>query len=348
VPDTYHVVLEAFNNYYSRDTGIPGRIVKELVVKPASGYPHPLPEEQFVQIPAGTYPFGALACPPEQQCGATDWDETLDDTLMVRITNAYHIDKYEVTNALYLKYLNSALGADTLITYDQDAGEVRSQIDGRILIVLDPAMTRLKVQFSDSTFWADDRYLQHPVTGVTWYGAGAYAAFYGLRLPTEAEWEIAARGGYIAPGPIYPWDPPGTIDPSHANYLHSGDPYEQGTATGQTNPVDGYNGLGMEGFPTLDAVSPSGTYGQAGNVAEWTKDWYSDLTYTELYRSYSASGSPPLDPQGPSKDSGATQRVLRGGSFVNWRWELRVTNRMATDPFTRTDWIGFRTAYIDF
>lgn len=348
VPDTYHVVLEAFNNYYSLETGIPGRITKELVVKPATGYPHPLPEQQFVQIPAGIYPFGALACPPGQQCGSTDSDETLDDTLMVRITNPYYIDKYEVTNALYLTYLNTAFRADTLITYDRDTREVRSQVDGRVLVVLDPAVTRLKYQLADSTFWADDRYLKHPATGVTWYGAVAYAAFYGLRLPTEAEWEVAARSGYIAPGPIFPWDPPGTIDASHANYRYSGDPYELGTVTGQTNPVDGYNGLGMEGFPTADAVSSFGTYGQAGNVAEWTKDWYSDLTYTELYRSYSASGSPPLDPQGPSKDSGATQKVLRGGSFVSWPWELRVTNRTAIEPFERADWIGFRTVYIDF
>jgi formylglycine-generating enzyme required for sulfatase activity len=349
VPDTYNVVLEAYNDYFSlQPGGRPGRIVKQLIVKPESGYPNPNPEEPFVQVPAGTYPLAALACPPGMTCGGTDEDETLDDTLFVRITNPYFIGKYEVTNKLYADYLTAALHADTLITYDRDTYEIRSLLNGRVLLIIDSELTRIKYQFSDSSFWADERYLRHPVTGVTWYGASAYAAYYGLRLPTEAEWEIAARGDLIKPGHIFPWQPPDTIAADYANYAYSEDPYEYAGMAGSATPVGAYNGGPMDGFATMDAVGPFGTYDQAGNAAEWVKDWYSDQAYSKLYTTFTTSGNPPLDPQGSATDTG-DGRVVRGGSSATYPSTLlRVTDRVAMAPYEKAPWLGFRTAYIEF
>lgn len=338
VPDTYQVVLEVFNDYFSLETGIPGRTTRELVVKPATGIPDPQEGEQFVEIAAGTYPFGALACPPGESCGSTDTDETLADTLYVRITNAYFISKYEVTNELFLNYLNGAFDDGSLISFDEVTGEVRSQVDGRLLLLLDEDLTRVKYRFVDSTFWVEESYLQHPMVGVTWYGASAYAAYYGLRLPSEAEWEVAARAGFIAPGHIYPWVPQQTIDGTLANYYNSGDPAESTSDPLQTMPVGSYS-----------AAGPFGTYDQAGNAAEWVKDWYSDQTYGGLYASFSSSGNrPPLDPQGPTREESSGQKVIRGGGYNQWPWDVRLTNRQAWAPGVPAGWVGFRTAYIEF
>ncbi|MBM3316402.1 MAG: SUMF1/EgtB/PvdO family nonheme iron enzyme [Candidatus Eisenbacteria bacterium] len=336
VPDTYRVVMEAFNDYFSLETGIPGRAVKLLVVKPASGIPDPQPEEPFVEIPAGIYPFGALAC-PTGPCG-TDARETLADTLLVRLSNPYFIGKYEVTNALYINFLNRAVEADTVISYDESTYEIRAKRTGRRLLTLEEGMTRVKYSFVDGRFWVEEAFRDHPITGVTWYGAAEYAAFYGLRLPTEVEWEIAARAGVIAPGILYPWDPPTTISGSYANYRNSGDPAEQTSDPIQTMPAGSY----------AIAASPFGTFDQAGNAAEWVKDWYSAATYQELYSRFLTSGNPPLDPQGPEREASTGEKIIRGGSFNNFPWDLRLTARRASLPGEQANWVGFRTAYIAF
>jgi len=348
VPDTYTVIMEAFNEYYSLETGVPGRTTKELVVKPESGIPDPPEAIEFIEIPAGTYPLGALECLPGEACGDTDEDETLADTLLIRLSNPYFIGKYEVTNEQYAVYLNSAFDADTLISYDRQSREVRSLESGKLLLVLDQALTRMKFQLVDSTFWVDEQYADHPVTGVSWYGASEFAGFYGLRLPTEAEWEVAARGNQLERGNFYPWTPATEVDAAYANYWNSGDPFEDAGSPRSTTPVGAYDGTAIEGtFATNDAVSPTGTYDQAGNVAEWVRDRYAANVYDALLAEYQA-GNPPLDPQGPSAGGTATQRVVRGGSFMNRNWDLRVTNRAAADPFRKADWLGFRVAYIEF
>jgi formylglycine-generating enzyme required for sulfatase activity len=211
--------------------------------------------------------------------------------------------------------------------------------------VIDGSLTRLKYQVVDSTFWVDETYEQHPVTGVTWYGATAYATFYGLRLPTEVEWEIAARGMLVRTGYFYPWTPADVIDGAHANYRESGDPFElEGTAM-STTPVGRYDGTSLDVFPTAPAEGPFGTFDQAGNVAEWVNDWYSKDTYAGLYASFSQFGVPPIDPQGPTT---GVARVLRGGSYNHLPWELRVTDRQEVEPYEKAAWIGFRTAYTVF
>ncbi len=341
VPDTYTVTLEAFNGYFSS----PGPMEKQLIVKPAWGNPRPPEGQELVRIVPGVYPFGGLRCPPGTVCENGDADEILTDTLLVRISNAYWIDKREVTNHFYAGFLNAAMAADTILTFDYPSGTVRSKVGGAVLMVLNQSVTRLKFQLIDSTFWVDEKYADHPVTGVTWHGAVAYASFYGLRLPTEAEWEVAARGSVVQAGRFYPWTPALSINGSLANYRLSGDPFEVTGVARSTTPAGAYDGLPMGGFPTSPAASTMGTYDQGGNVAEWVADRYSATTYAELYAVFSQFLRPPIDPQGPAV---GLMRIVRGGSFNDEPWDLRVTNRFSADPGEYASWLGFRTAYTEF
>jgi len=146
----------------------------------------------------------------------------------------------------------------------------------------------------------------HPIVRVTWDEAKAYCEWAGGRLPTEAEWEYAARGG--KDGLKYPWG--NEITPENANY--------RGSKWGGTSPVRSY------------PANAWGVYDVAGNVWQWVADWYD--------KDYYAS-SPSDDPHGPQ--SGAV-RVLRGGSFNYASWVLRAASRLRVVPGVRVDFIGFR------
>jgi formylglycine-generating enzyme required for sulfatase activity len=146
----------------------------------------------------------------------------------------------------------------------------------------------------------------HPIVDVTWDQAKAYCEWDAGRLPTEAEWEYAARGG--KDGLKYPWG--NDITPDNANY--SGSKWH-GTSPVHTYPPNAW-----------------GLYDMAGNVWEWVADWYD--------KDYYAS-SPADDPRGPQ--SGAL-RVLRGGSFVDVARFLRASGRFRVAPGGRSLNIGFR------
>ena len=105
----------------------------------------------------------------------------------------------------------------------------------------------------------DSSYIDHPMTGVSWYGANAFAENYKMRLPSVAEWEKVARG---ISGNIYPWG--NYDDGSRSNFIDSNDPWESGTT-----PVNHYKD--ENGY--FDSKSPFGAYDMAGNVWEWTTDY---------------------------------------------------------------------------
>ncbi|MHC4456071.1 MAG: formylglycine-generating enzyme family protein [Planctomycetota bacterium] len=273
------------------------------------------------------------------------------------LLDAFFMSRYEITNQQYCDYLNSAypgqLKVDSNIVYaasddpcdypycDTHGSDVDSQIDYNDVSETFSVRTKGEPPHDMN----DD-----PMVEVSWYGAAAYCNWrsaqegyqqlydpcdpnwpcdfskHGYRLPTEAEWEYAARGGEHNPYYRYPWGD--SIDGSMANYWSSGDPYETG-AYPWTTPVGYYDG--NQTPAGTDMANGYGLYDMAGNVWEWCNDWY-DSDYYNV-SSYD-------NPEGPASGLG---RVLRGGGWGHNANYCRVARRdYVTPPFGRFDSYGFR------
>jgi iron(II)-dependent oxidoreductase len=201
-----------------------------------------------------------------------------DDNRPHRVhVDSFYMDKYEVTNAQYLEFCKA---------------------------------TDRKLPF----FWGMEQFHSgpdfpnHPVVGLSWVDANAYAEWCGKRLPTEAEWEYAARGGLVSKG-----FPNGDeLDPKSANFTRS---ELGGTVPVGTFPENGY-----------------GLHDMAGNVAEWVADYYRFDYYQK---------GPQRNPKGPEKGK---FRVFRGGGFHSGAYCSRVSHRNAL-PHNWLDFnVGFRCA----
>jgi sulfatase modifying factor 1 len=163
---------------------------------------------------------------------------------------------------------------------------------------------------------------RHPVTQVAYEDAEAYAAWAGKALPTEAEWEYAARGGLD--GAVFPWGV--DLEPDGAHLMN----VWQGTFPSQNTLGDGYLGTAP-----VDAFPPNGfgLYNMTGNVWEWCADWYDPRYYAT---------SPAQDPTGPSAGS---HRVMRGGSYLchaSYCNRYRVGARSGNSPDSSVGNLGFR------
>lgn len=165
----------------------------------------------------------------------------------------------------------------------------------------------------------------HPVTHVSWHDAAAFADWAGGRLPTEAEWEFAGRGGLDQKR--YPWGDASPMDTYRCNIWRGAFPHENTAA-------DGYSGT-----CPVNAFKPNrfGLYNMVGNTWEWTADWFS--------RDYHALSGITRDPKGPPMGEG---RVLKGGSHLchkSYCARYQLSARSASSPDMTTGHIGFRVAF---
>jgi len=245
--------------------------------------------ENWVTIPAGEFLMGAQKDDPSRP--NYDREAYEEEAPVHRVSlDAYQIARYPVTVGEYLRFVEAEGYEDESLWTQQGFGK-----------------------WSTPEGWEEQ--LEHPtrpVVGVSWYEAAAYAAWMGCRLPTEAEWERAARG---PEGRRYPWgdDKP---DPLLLNYSES--------KINCPTPVGIYS----------RGTTPDGILDMAGNVWEWCSDWFAEYPKTGVKA-----------PKGPLSGSG---RVLRGGSWSYFPRYCRASYRYFNVPDDRYVIIGFRLVSLSF
>ncbi len=304
--------------------------------------------EGMLLIPAGTFEMGG----DNEQASADEFPKH-----KVRV-DAFYMDVTEVTNAQFKKFID-ATGYVTTAERKPDWEELKKSLPpgtpkppDSVLIAASLVFkqSNTAVNLNDYTQWwswvagADWQHPEgsesdikgkenYPVVHVSWYDAVAYCKWAGKRLPTEAEWEYAARGGLIKN--IYPWGN------EHVN-----------TGTPKTNSWEGkfpYLNEQKDGYVKYAPVKSYncnryGLFDMAGNVWEWCSDWYDYSYYKSLHE------KTVLNPQGPSKsfdpdEPHTAKRSLRGGSYLcndSYCSGYRVARRMKSSPDTGLEHTGFR------
>lgn len=222
-------------------------------------------------------------------------------------TDAFYMDRYEITNRQYADFLNAAKPSEgpdgsrpkwVVLRSDLEETGKENWWPTEIIMV-------------NGVYRAFEGYETLPAITVSWDGARVYCEWAAERLPTEAEWEKAARGGLE--GKVYEW---GNEIPTGGVIFDRS--WKDNQRPAPTEPVGNYHPNGY------------GLYDMAGNVWEWCSDWY-DQNYYKT--------SPSDNPKGP--DSG-NFKVLRGGSWYNNAYVLRVALRNSSTPTNQNDAVGFR------
>lgn len=270
---------------------------------------------QLVPVEGGVFQMGttpAEVAEAVRQCiaqGGACQTSYADDSLPAHnvTLNPFLIERTEVTYSQYITFLNylKTQGRDHTngcgtTTPQRCLDTIREQ--PLSYVESDPASYYIKLEFLAET----------PVVFVTWYGADAYCRAIGRRLPTEAEWERAARG---LSNTLYPW----------GNEFIAENANTSGSATPASAPLD------VNSFP--GGISGFGALNMAGNVSEWTADWYSSTYYTQ-----------PGNDQNPQGPISGIDRVVRGGSFADRPFFARSVHRLDRAPDLRQPYIGFRCA----
>ena len=250
-------------------------------------------QEDAVQVPSGTFIMGL-----------TDEDPlSIQSAGRKRVTiSPFYIERREVTNAEYRDYL-SQLSSD-------ERGERLPD---------STAWTKARTEESWEVYFRSDYYSDYPVIGVTWDEARAYCRAHDKRLPTEAEWEYAARAGHL--GRVYPWNGL-TTRGQNGDYLAN------------FKPPEGYAADGYAFTAPVGAFPPNnwGLYEMAGNVAEWTRD-----AYTPSYDNLS-------DFNPYYQDEEESRRVVRGGAWNSDSFFIGVGVRDTQPRDEASIEVGFRCA----
>ena len=246
-------------------------------------------------IPAGTFTMGGR----ENDYAASPDERPLHDVQL----DSFYMDKYEVNLEQYAAFINQ----------QEDNGGLCDTPANCVLARQDSLFSFLdKQDVGDGTiqYFPLGGYGNYPANNISWDGAVAYCDYVNGRLPTEAEWEYAARG---EDGRLYPW---GDDFPNETYAVFNSESFD--------------NLVPVDALP--DGASAFGIYGMAGSMWEWTADWYDERYYLE---------SPLLNPQGSER--GLT-KVTRGGAwpFNNQADRIRSSNRNALAPEQLHSIVGFR------
>ena len=253
----------------------------------------------MIRIPAGTFKMGSSfnenkrhlkGCRKnDKSCELWWFNDEYPDRLI--FLDSYWLDIYEVTNEKYLEFV--------LATWHRFALDQTCETD----------------KCRDGNLWQGasfpPRIKHQPVTQVSWHDADAFCRWRGKRLPSEAEWEKAARG---PSGNLYPWG--------------AGSPKNRATYGRKWRGAFTMTDVGTYSQGT----SLYGVHDMAGNVWEWVNDWY-DLKYYNWRRK--------KNPRGPTEGD---FKVVRGGSWVNYPDTLRSSFRRWSQPEVRFNDTGFRCA----
>lgn len=265
----------------------------------------------LVPVDGGTFPMGtdsreiAIAV---EECTTRDGGACQisygEDSIPLRSVtlDPFRIERTEVTNAQYVAFLNS-MGAGSHLNGCSSTKCIDTQRENQNSVIV----------FDSANYSVPDIFANFPASGVTWYGAQTYCETIGRRLPTEAEWERAARG---INNTLYPW----------------GDTWVREYARVRV-PNEGESDLASDVGAVTQNASDFGAFDMAGNVAEWVFDFYQADYYLQTPNA--------VNPQGPPN---GVERVLRGGSWNTPPFFTRTVHRQsrpATDSFL---WIGFRCA----
>jgi formylglycine-generating enzyme required for sulfatase activity len=244
-------------------------------------------DNPMVLIPAGKFTMGYVPIDED------DWGDRDEEPVHEVYLSSFWIDKYETTALDFSKFLNANLDKETQYFRFGKATTIEL-LNGKY----------------NPRFGMD----KLPANGVSWYGADAYCHSVQKRLPTEAEWEKAARG---TDQRIFPWGN-SFPNPEWVTFRRK------------------FSDIGFKVFSPIDEMekseSPYGVYHMAGNIWEWVADWYEDVYYED---------SPEKDPLGP--ESGES-KVLRGGNWYYKAYYLRSVYRFNDTPESLKVWQGVRCA----